>query len=104
MSDPTPEPDAPEPAEVEATGEETVDITFEGHAYTIPAGVDDLDIDVLRAFERGASMGIVDALLGGQMKTLERRYRKDHEGRFPQRALKPFVDEIARVYGFDPGE
>jgi hypothetical protein len=95
-----------DPAEAEATGEETVEVTFEGHTYTIPASVDDVDIEVIRAFERNAGMAIVDGLLGqDQMALLERRHRSRHAGKFTSSAMKPLIDDIARALGFtDPGE
>lgn len=100
------DPARPEPAEAEATGITTVDLTFDGHTYQIPAAAEDCDIEVLRAFERGAAIGIVEGVLGPQqMAALERRYRAGHDGRFPLRAIEPLCEQIAVALGFkDPGE
>lgn len=95
----------PDPAEAEATGTATATVTFEGEEYQVPASIEDVDIEVIRAFERNAGMAIVEGILGPkQWARLERAYRKAHDGAFPQRALEPLVVQIADVFGFDkPG-
>lgn len=98
----TDKPDQPSAAEAEATGAETVTVTFDGADYEIPASVDDVDIEVVRAFERNHTMAIVENVLGPrQWRELERSYRKAHGGKFPARALVPLAEQIAQAWGFD---
>lgn len=92
----------PDAVEAEATGAATVGISFDGHTYTIPASIDDADINVIRAFEQGHATVFVAELMGAdQFALLERRHRKAHDGRFTKADLDRLAEQIAEAYGFE---
>lgn len=94
MSDPT-------PAEVEATGA-TVEVEWLGQTISLPAEMDDWDINVTRAFRDKDVIGVVEQLVGPErFAQIEKVHRAAHNGRMTNRDLEPLGDEIARVYGFD---
>lgn len=83
-----------DPAEIEASGADTVTVTYGGHAYTIPATVDDWSIDALELAERGQPARLLNAVLGpDQYAQFKSRHSKVRE-------LREMSDQIARVSGF----
>lgn len=60
----TPVSDQPTPAELEATGAETVSVEFEGQTYVMPAVPDELDGDTFDAIEAYNLSAALKGLLG----------------------------------------
>lgn len=56
----------PTPAEIEATGVETIDITHKGVTYTLPAARRDAPIELAEALERDEMTAAVRALMGDE--------------------------------------
>lgn len=92
-----------EAAEVEAAGYKTITVSYAGEDWTIPASLDDADVDVIEAFEEEKVVGILRGLLGpAQWKMLKRAARRDrHPQPFRAEELTPLVEQIAKIYGFD---
>lgn len=89
-------------AQVEADGDTEVELEWEGHTYKIPASFEDLDIDVIRAFEKRHAIAVVEGVFGSeQFALLERRTRAKNGGKFPSRLLAPLSDAIAKLQGLD---
>ncbi|QDQ97983.1 hypothetical protein [Tomitella fengzijianii] len=78
----------------EAEGDDTVQIDYRGHTYTVPADQDDWSIDALEAFERNHVVAGVRELLGPEQWA---RFKARHNNR---RAFRGFLDEVSDVFGF----
>ncbi len=83
-----------EPAAVEASGDATMSIEYEGDTYTVPATVDDWDIEALEAAERGQPAALLNAVLGpAQYAAFKRAHPK-------VRDLRLMSDRVAGASGF----
>ena len=90
------------PAQIEADGDETIELEWLGHTVSIPASTDDWDINVTRAFAKGDAIGVLEMLLGrAQFATIEAAHRKAHGGKFRNSDLTPLTERMAEVYGFE---
>lgn len=90
------------PAEVEATGDETVQVVWLGESVDLPATADDWDINVTRAFKDQDIIGVLEQLVGqDRFAKIEKAHRAAHGGKMLNRDLIPLGDEIAKIYGFE---
>lgn len=87
MSDPT-------PAEVEASGADTIDIDYGGNTYTVPASPDLWDIEVLELAEAGQNTKVIRAVLG------DKQYEAFKAANPKVKALKEFDALLQERYGF----
>lgn len=71
-------------------------IHCKGERFRLPK-LDDVDIDVLEAFEQGKVVSSVKGILGEQAIG---RIRVLHGGKIRIPDLEPIADQIARAYGF----
>lgn len=91
------------PAQVEAEGtDDTITLTWDGLEIDIPASAEDLDLDALEALENGKAITFMRHLVGStRYDQVRRQWQKDH-GRKPKpRDMTPFMEEVAKTYGFD---
>lgn len=87
--------------QAEATGQETVDIDWDGVTVTLPAKPDDWDLEALEAFEQGKPATAARGVLGDQYDATVRAYKAKH-GRGPKvRDLETLMQAFATAYGFD---
>lgn len=90
------------PAQVEAEGDETVELEWLGHTVAIPASPEDWDINVTRAFASGDAIAVLEGLLGkAEFARIEKAHRAAHNGKFRNSDLTPLTERMAEVYGFD---
>ena len=87
--------DRQSPAQREAEGVETVEFTFDGHDFSLPADPLDWPSSAVEAFEDGKTIRAVKSILG------ERRYEKLGIGSWPLRKTTALFEEFARLAGFD---
>lgn len=85
------------PVEVEATAPvgETVDVEWDGHAYKVPASLDDMDLDAVEAFTDGNALQFVRAALGPDQWALLKERGRGRPHRFPE-----FRERVAVAMGF----
>jgi len=100
---PTPNSRYTPPApKVEAEGEQTITIYWEGAAIALPATVDDWDVDVLEAFETGKAVSALRRLFGSKRyDQLLADFRSVHGRPAKLRDLTALVEQIAEAYGFE---
>lgn len=105
MSDATtPGPEKPA-AQVEAEGDQTITIAWEGTEMVLPATVDDMDPDVLESFQRGADIVGLRLLIGSEAyDKLAGAFKAKHGRKWKVRDIKALGQLVAAHYGFtDPG-
>lgn len=93
----------PTPPQIEAEGDETIDVTWQGRlgveTFTIPAAADDWPIDVALAFEQARGAVAVLGLIG------QSRWSKLAAKGYKTRDLQDLSAVILRQYGLgDSGE
>lgn len=90
------------PAQIEAEGDEYVEIEWLGHKFHVPATAEDWDVNVTRAFAAGDLIGAIEALVGkATFARIEAAQRKANGGRFRNRDLTPLGDRLAALYGME---
>lgn len=89
------------PAQIEAEETETVDVEWEGITFTIPASLDELDLDALAAFEAGKSAIAIRAVLGEtSYARMRREFQQSHGRAVKVKDMLGLLDKIAVTYGF----
>ena len=91
---------SPVQAEAEDPAGSSAPVMWDGHTYSVPASLDDVDLDALEALADGNALGFARGCLGpDQWQLLKERSRgKPH--RFAE-----LRNEIAKAMGFvDEGE
>lgn len=86
-------------AQIEAEAATEVTIEWRGQSFTIPATLDDCDVDTLEAFENGKAIGAIKGLLGDKAYSAFKRKHKPNV-----RDLKEFMAVVAEAMGMEPGE
>ena len=90
------------PAQAEAEGLATVDIDWDGVTVTIPASAEDIDLDVIEAFEAGKAVTAVRALVGAKQYDAARKAYEKQNGRRPRVGdLNSLMEQVAQTFGFD---
>jgi len=81
--------------------EEPTEVTVEwrGQSFTIPASLDDCDLDTLEAFENGKAVAAVRGILGDRAFSSFKRKNKPNV-----RDFNEFAKVVALAMGMDPGE
>lgn len=92
--------------EAEARGDDTVEIEWEGLSLTIPASIEDWDLEVMEAFESGQLTVALRGLLGERgYAGIKAAFRDRHGRGIKVGDVRSLGDVIADTYGFDgPGE
>src|SRR5690606_41567727 len=91
------------PAQIEAEGDEHVEIEWLGHKFSVPATAEDWDVNVTRAFAAGDLIGAIEALVGNAtFARIEASQRKANGGRFRDRRVTPRGDRLVGLYGVAP--
>lgn len=89
------------PAQLEAEGAETITVDWNGIPVTVPATVDQLDLDAIEALEAGKAVTAIRAIVGSRaFDKLKADYAKQH-GRPKVSDLEAMVEALAKAYGFD---
>lgn len=87
-------------AKNEALGVKTVEVEWDGHAYTVPASLDLVDPDAFEVIVEGSVLDVVRALLGAEQWALWKERGRGKPHRFGE-----FRDAIWRAMGdSEPGE
>lgn len=90
------------PAQVEAEGDDTVTVDWDGVPVTVPASAEDLDLDAIEAFETGKAVTALRAMVGSkEYDRLRADYAKANGHRPKVADLGNLMTEIAKAYGFD---
>lgn len=90
-----------------AAPETTKLLTWEGVALTVPADIEDVDPDVLEAFENGKAITALRAIFGSdEYERIRTKWAKLHDDKRPvMRDINRLYDVIAEHFGFnDSGE
>lgn len=87
------------PAQIEAEGDPTTTFEWEGISLTIPSTLDELDVEVLDAFEAGKVMAIVKALLGDSYQKLRDEFAAKHGRGMKVKDLNSLFELIGKTYG-----
>lgn len=82
------------PAQVEASGVDTIEVEYLGDRYTMPATADDWDIEALELFQSGRSVAAVGLLMGTKQYSA---FKVKHR---TARRINEFADQLAVLYGF----
>ncbi len=88
-----------EPAELEATGVDTVEVKFRDEVFTFPATMDDAPLSTLRSFDDKEYSYVVEGLIGK-----EQWERLLAIPGIKIRDVGPLFDEYLKVSGQNPGE
>lgn len=102
-----PAPDtAPSAAQAEAEGATTATITWEGVTVTFPSSVEQLDPDVLEAFENEKAITAVRGLLGSdEYERVRAEFLAKHSRKLAVGDLAGLMELVAEALGFGtPGE
>src|SRR5690606_41555889 len=93
------------PAQIEAEGDEHVEIEWLGHTFSVPATAEDWDVNVTRAFAAGDLIGAIEALVGkARFARIEAAQSKANGGRVRNRDLTPHGARGAELPGVErPG-
>lgn len=92
----------PTPAQIDAERIETIDITWDGFAFTVPAQVDDWDVDTLKAFEDNKAMNGVQRILGAEQANALARHIREKYGRAARvKDYGAVMDAVATALGFE---
>lgn len=90
-------------AEHEVTGQDhQVDWPEADTTFTLPASVDDWDLDAMEAMEKGQSITMLACLIGPQRWDQAKAQFRLRNGRAPKlRDVEALAENIAKVYGFE---
>lgn len=93
----------PKPAaQVEAEGDTTITLEWEGLSFELPATADDWDADALEALEQGRAIGGLRKVLGTKrFDELAAQFKAKHGRKWKVRDINSFAAVVAEHYGFD---
>jgi hypothetical protein len=87
--------------QVEADGDDTLTIDWDGVTVTIPAALEDWDPDALEAFENQRAMSALRGLLGrAGYEQLRRDFAVKHGRKVKVGDLIGLLERVAQEYGF----
>lgn len=103
MDDTRPTADTITPAQAEV--DETIDtqtVEWMDITITLPASVQDWDLDALIAFERGqATLAVVGMFGPDAYAEMQAAFRAKHGRAVKVRDLESLMDVVAKIYGFE---
>ena len=90
------------PAQREAENTATVEVDWDGVPVTLPGSPDDMDLDVLEAFEGGKAVAALRGLVGDRgYDELRNAYAKKNGHKPKVGDLGRLMENIAAAYGFE---
>jgi hypothetical protein len=88
------------PTQAEAEGTPIV-VDWEGVELTVPASVQDWDLDTLEAFEQGRAITAIKSLLGDDgYKQATDAFQAKHGRKVKVRDVEGLMSTVAGAYGF----